>query len=143
VEKRRAESQTTRDGYQYITPRSLLAIIRLSQGLARLRFNQEVESIDVDEALRLIEVSRSQINEDTEAIEKVAYTGRTDVIGNVFKLIKDLCSNSKDKTIKFSDLELKATSKRFKREDLQNCIDEYSNLNVLYVDKNMTEITLL
>jgi len=53
-----------KEGYQYITPRSLLAIIRLSQGLARLRFNDEVELSDVDEALRLIEVSRSSINNE-------------------------------------------------------------------------------
>lgn len=142
VEKRKAESDTTKDGHQYITPRSLLAIIRLSQGLARLRFNDEVDQMDIDEALRLIEVSRSQINEE-ETTEKVTYTGRGDVSGNIFILIRELCSRSKDRTVKISDLEHKVLGKKYTKEQMFDCIDEYSNLNVLYVDKNRTEITLI
>ncbi|KAL7720056.1 DNA replication licensing factor MCM7 [Entamoeba marina] len=44
-----------------ITPRSLLAIIRISQAIARLRFSNEVTIGDVDEATRLIRVSRDAI----------------------------------------------------------------------------------
>ncbi len=143
VEKRKVESQMNREGYQYITPRSLLAIIRLAQGLARLRFNEEVDHHDIEEALRLIEVSRAQINEDSESGEKVSYTGRNDTAGSVFNIIREMCKNAKDKTVKIGELEKKVKSKRFTSQNLMDCIDEYANLNVLYVNKSMTEVTLV
>ncbi|CAF9915392.1 MAG: Mcm2-7 hexameric complex component [Gomphillus americanus] len=47
--------------FTYTSARTLLAIIRLSQALARLRFSNIVMSDDVDEALRLIEVSKASL----------------------------------------------------------------------------------
>ncbi len=37
----------------YVTPRTLLGIIRLSQAIAKIRFSNQVTQEDVDEALRL------------------------------------------------------------------------------------------
>jgi DNA replication licensing factor MCM7 len=58
VEKRKIQ----RDGvdeqsYMYVTPRTLLAIIRLSQALAKLSFRGEVNQADVDEAIKLMDYS--------------------------------------------------------------------------------------
>lgn len=41
----------------YITPRTLLGIIRISQALARLHFREVIEQPDVDQALRLMDYS--------------------------------------------------------------------------------------
>ena len=41
----------------YITPRTLLGIIRLSQALAKLNFREEVTQTDIDESLRLMDFS--------------------------------------------------------------------------------------
>lgn len=43
--------------YMYITPRTLLGIIRLSQSLAKINFRDLVQQNDVDEALRLMDFS--------------------------------------------------------------------------------------
>ncbi|KAK0545604.1 DNA replication licensing factor MCM7 [Tilletia horrida] len=51
-------------GYTYMSTRALLAILRLSQALARLRFADEVEIADVDEALRLMDVSKASLHSD-------------------------------------------------------------------------------
>ena len=51
--------------FTHTSPRTLLAIIRLSQALARLRFSAIVVADDVDEALRLIEVSKASLYNDT------------------------------------------------------------------------------
>ncbi|KAI9739497.1 MAG: Mcm2-7 hexameric complex component [Cirrosporium novae-zelandiae] len=48
-------------GFTFVSPRTLLGILRLSQALARLRFSDQVTSEDVDEALRLVEVSKSSL----------------------------------------------------------------------------------
>jgi len=41
----------------YITPRTLLGIIRISQSLAKLHFRHLVEQQDVDQALKLMDYS--------------------------------------------------------------------------------------
>lgn len=41
----------------YVTPRTLLAIIRLAQSMAKLNFRNEVKQFDVDEALKLMDFS--------------------------------------------------------------------------------------
>ncbi|MCO5613956.1 hypothetical protein L7F22_068236 [Adiantum nelumboides] len=47
--------------YTYTSARTLLGIVRMSQALARLRFSEQVEIGDVDEALRLLDVSKSSL----------------------------------------------------------------------------------
>jgi DNA replication licensing factor MCM7 len=41
----------------YVTPRTLLAIIRLAQALSKLHFRDEVKQADVDEAIKLMDFS--------------------------------------------------------------------------------------
>ncbi len=143
VEKRKIESELHKDGYQYVTPRTLLGVIRLAQGLARLRFNDEVEQIDIDEAIRLSEVSRNMINEDIAAPNKISFNAKGDPISTVFLIIREMCTKSKDKTVKLEDIERKIVNKNINKQILQDCIEQYHNLDIIYVDKNRTEITLV
>ncbi len=110
--------------------------------MARLRFNDEVEQIDVDEALRLIEVSRSSIN-DEEKNDKTSYTARGDNISSIFLVIREMCCEKSDKTVKYADIERKILAKNYTSSDLENCLKEYINLSVLYQSKDGGEITLL
>ena len=58
VEKRKLQREgLDEQSYMYVTPRTLLGIIRLSQGLAKLSFRQVVNQIDVDEAIKLMDFS--------------------------------------------------------------------------------------
>lgn len=45
----------------YTTPRTLLAIMRLSQAHARARFSRRVERQDFDEAMRLMKASKESV----------------------------------------------------------------------------------
>ena len=47
--------------FAHTSPRTLLGVVRLSQALARLRFSAIVATDDVDEALRLVEVSKASL----------------------------------------------------------------------------------
>ena len=140
VDERRKQYDITKEGYQYITPRTLLAILRLSQSLARLRFNDEVEQRDVDEALRLIDVSRSSIFEEDSNQPSLQ---RNDTTSIIFQLIREICTNSKNKTVKYNDLETKIIHKGFNLENIQETVNQYVKLNVLLVNNSKTEITLL
>ena len=58
VEKRKMQRDGIDDAsYMYVTPRTLLAIIRLSQAMAKLAFRDEVKHQDVDAALALMDFS--------------------------------------------------------------------------------------
>ena len=126
VDERRKQYDITKEGYQYITPRTLLAILRLSQALARLRFHEEVEQSDVDEALRLIDVSRSSIFEEESNPQTLQ---RNDTTSIIFQLIREFCSSSKSKTVKYNDLERKILQKGFSLETIQETVNQYVKLN--------------
>ena len=49
----------------YVTPRTLLGIIRLAQAHARLRLADIITEEDIDEAIRLMDTSKDTINEHT------------------------------------------------------------------------------
>lgn len=58
VEKRKFQRDGSADSsYMYVTPRTLLGIIRLSQAMAKLNFRDKVVQGDIDEALRLMDFS--------------------------------------------------------------------------------------
>ena len=147
VEKRKLEiEQKNKQGYQYITPRSLLAVIRLSQALAKLRMNDKVKQEDVDEALRLVEVSQSSINkkENKEGLANFDGVGKkTDAKSQIYNIVSDLCKNDKNKTVKIDVIKKKIRGRNFTDKQLENMLQEYVNLSILYVDENHTEVTLL
>ena len=147
MEKRKLEIEhKNKQGYQYITPRSLLAVIRLSQALAKLRMNDKVKQEDVDEALRLVEVSQSSINKKENKEGLVNFDGvgkKTDVKSQIYNIVADLCKNDKNKTVKIDVIKKKIRGRNFTDKQLENMLTEYVNLSILYVDENHTEVTLL
>ena len=57
------EAQQKRAGnFTYTQPRTLLAILRMAQALARLRFSDVVVQEDVQEALRLMDASKISLD---------------------------------------------------------------------------------
>ena len=58
VEKRKNQRDgVVEQSYMYVTPRTLLAIIRLAQAIAKLHFRGEVIQTDIDEAIKLMDYS--------------------------------------------------------------------------------------
>lgn len=64
-------------GTTYTTARTLLSILRLAQALARLRFQEEVNKEDVDEAIRLMEASSKSLAERTRGKKECVTTHHT------------------------------------------------------------------
>lgn len=63
VEKRKFQREGSEEvSYMYITPRTLLAIIRISQAMAKLNFRDTVIQNDVDQALKLMDYSIRSLN---------------------------------------------------------------------------------
>ena len=89
LRKNSKEDEERNSQFTYTSARTLLAVLRLSQALARLRFADQVEIPDVDEALRLMEVSKSSLFDEDE---KDREADRTDV-SKIYRIIKDMASS--------------------------------------------------
>lgn len=54
----RQENLDRSQAHTYATPRTLLSVVRLAQASAKLYFRKHIEKSDVDEALRLMKMSK-------------------------------------------------------------------------------------
>ena len=76
--------------FAHTSPRTLLGVVRLSQALARLRFSNTVVIDDVDEALRLIEVSKASLY--SESRNNAADHSPSSKIYNLIRAMRDRLS---------------------------------------------------
>ena len=137
IEKRKANVES-KAGYAYTTPRTLLAIIRLSQAMARIRLSEEVDQNDVDEALRLMEMSQASVLDTLDddqlsnnlLCRRVILTvfivkPKTDNISAIFSIITDMCRASPNHTVKYDNLEKRVLAKGYVLQSLERCINQY------------------
>lgn len=85
------DDEQQKKSHTYTSPRTLLGVLRLAQALARLRFSTEVAHPDVDEALRLMEVSKKTLDDDEDGADEIH--DRSDV-SKIFRLVKDMSKQS-------------------------------------------------
>jgi DNA replication licensing factor MCM7 len=116
--------------FTHTTPRTLLGIVRLSQALARLRFAETVITEDVDEALRLVEVSKASLYADERGRGDQTPSSK---IYNLIRAMKD--SGAAAVGDGSGELDLRRVRERvlakgFTSNQFEECIDEYSLLDV-------------
>uniref|UniRef100_A0A182WL62 DNA replication licensing factor MCM7 n=1 Tax=Anopheles minimus TaxID=112268 RepID=A0A182WL62_9DIPT len=134
VELRR-EARNSRD-MTFTSARNLLGILRLSTALARLRLADTVEKDDVKEALRLLAMSKDSLNQTEHRDTHVQNTS-----DKIFALVRELAGDSK--TVKVADIMERCTSKGYKPDEVDECIETYEELNVWQVNQTRTRITFL
>ncbi|OLL26274.1 DNA replication licensing factor mcm7 [Neolecta irregularis DAH-3] len=120
------KEETAQRQFAHTSPRTLLAVIRLSQALARLRFSEQVEIGDVDEALRLLTVSKSSL------YEKSHNEMDTNSSSKIYKVIRDM-ANSGDSFLSewpVRQLQERVLGKGYTETQFLACIQEYEDLGV-------------
>ena len=140
VDLRKEKSNNNAAGYMYITPRTLLAIIRLSQAMARLSFSNEVTIDHVNEALRLMKSSRSSIGGTEPEAKTFAKMDRN---SKIFTIIKDLWYKYQKKAIRLDDVAKIAEECKYTIENVHDCIKIYEDLNAVHYDPARNEIKLI
>ena len=117
--------------FTHTSPRTLLGILRLSQALARLRFADEVITDDVDEALRLVEVSKASLYDS--ARERGDQTSSS----KIYNLIRGMRASGAAAVGDGSRGELdlrrvreRVLAKGFTVDQFEQAIDEYALLDV-------------
>ena len=119
-----------------MTPRQLLSILRLSQALARLRLSSTVRSDDVDEALRLMQSSKSSLSDRNERPNE-------DFSSTIVNMVRDSVSSSAGRSVAFTTLETMILKRGFTSEQLNSCLEEYIALGIIQVDSERTRVTLI
>jgi DNA replication licensing factor MCM7 len=137
VEKRQEQTEINKAGYVYVTPRTLLGIIRLAQGLARLRFSDVIDQDDIEEGLRLMEASRNSVNQDSAPRQRV------DPISAVFKIIREECKKGENLTASRTAILKRVLGKGFSETELNQALDAYSDLNVIMLSNEKNLVTLI
>ncbi|KAI9204271.1 DNA replication licensing factor MCM7 [Polychytrium aggregatum] len=103
-------------GLQYTTARTLLSVIRLSSALARLRQSDEIAIDDVDEALRLIDVSKASLTEQRHG------GGRSmEPTAAIFGLLREMSKNadgSMKRSLRFTAIKERAIAKGYSEEQV-------------------------
>ncbi|AET37423.1 DNA replication licensing factor MCM7 Ecym_1173 [Eremothecium cymbalariae DBVPG len=119
----------TRHQFGQATPRTLLATIRISQALAKLRFSDQVEIDDVEEALRLVQVSKESLYHDNQTkLDDETPTTK------IFTIIKKLATEGEsfNKSLSMDTISKTVRSRGFTQQQLDTCIEEYTYLNIWY-----------
>ena len=117
--------------FTHTSPRTLLGVLRLSQALARLRFADEVITDDVDEALRLIEVSKASLYDDNRDRR-----GDQSASTKIFNLIRGMRESGAAATgegrgeLDMRRVRERVLAKGFTVQQLEGCLDEYASLDV-------------
>ncbi|KAL0281612.1 UNVERIFIED_CONTAM: hypothetical protein PYX00_002546 [Menopon gallinae] len=121
----------------FTSPRNLLAVLRLATALARLRIADVVVRGDIQEAIRLMEMSKQSIM----ALEEVSQRPANPQ-DHIYEIIRDIRSGDVT-TVKMADIISRCTAKGFHPDQVNQCIEEYEELNVWAVNQARTTLTFL
>eukprot|EP00118_Oscarella_pearsei_P026043 m.309283 g.309283 ORF g.309283 m.309283 type:complete len:723 (+) comp45987_c0_seq1:618-2786(+) len=132
----RKEARTEESSFRntYISARTLLAILRLSTALARLRLADVVEKEDVNEAMRLMEMSKFSLYAEDRATRKVK------PIDAIYGIIREI---SDKQTIKLEEARQRVLAKGYVAAQFDECLDEYEQLDVWQINQTKTKITFV
>ncbi|GAX82599.1 hypothetical protein CEUSTIGMA_g10025.t1 [Chlamydomonas eustigma] len=138
AEMRQLEKSQMEVSSTYTTPRTLLSIIRVAMALAKLRFDTQVIQSDVDEALRLMRMSKASLNSDVELQR------RDDPVSICYRLIKEEAmrmvssgkSSSDATAVTFSRIQELTAKHNLSRDDILQCLEEYANIAVWIVQED-------
>merc|ERR1712166_216295 len=111
----------------YTTPRTLLAILRLSQAHARCRFSDRVEREDFDEAMRLTKASQ-------ESVELSAPANKNqNPLDIVYDILADLARSAANEGgwVDMAHVVAMAAHKALSKEAVEEAVANWESLSVL------------
>ena len=134
----------------YVTPRTLLGIIRLSQSLAKLHFRSEVIQNDVDEAIRLMDFSFRSLQRITgnerERRKNVANHREEEKVANVMRTVRAIINENKQQSLAMNEIFKRMRKHRNEAltnvEELKEIMRYYAKLQVVFIDDD-EQVSLL
>ncbi|MCO5606715.1 hypothetical protein L7F22_060905 [Adiantum nelumboides] len=130
----RQEEAQSAAPYSYTTARTLLSILRISEALARLRFSNVVAQSDVDEALRLMQMSKFSLYSDERKKSGL------DAISDIYSIIRDEAARLNSLDVSYGHALNWISRKAYTEAQLKECLEEYAALNVWQIDQSTFDI---
>jgi len=134
LEIRERKRSDCREGILFTSPRSLLAVIRLSTAFARLRLAEIVTESDVDAAMELYNCSRESIDGTTKSATPAALI--------LLKLLKEISKTSQQKTIPMVKVIQEASSQGLSEQQVSSALDILAN-DMEFIFKDENEVTII
>lgn len=133
----RQEEAKSNTPHSYTTVRTLLSILRISAALARLRFSETVVQSDVDEALRLMQMSKFSLYSDDR--QKAGL----DAISDIYSILRDEAGRTGRMDVSYADALNWISRKGYSEAQLKECLEEYAALNVWQIHPNTFDIRFI
>lgn len=133
----RKEARNSKDT-TFTSARNLLGILRLATALSRLNLRDLVVKQDVDEAIRLLDMSK------TSLIQQRQYNGRVQTATDqIFRIVRDIMAETNSRTVKMADALERCVTKGFNPNQFEEAIEEYEELDIWQVNQSRTRITFI
>ncbi|CAA6654398.1 unnamed protein product [Spirodela intermedia] len=123
--------------HSYTTIRTLLSILRISIALARLRFSETVAQSDVDEALRLMQMSKFSLYSDDRQRSGL------DAISDIYSILRDEAARTNDADISYAHALNWISRKGYSEGQLKECLEEYAALNIWQIHPDTFDIRFI
>ncbi|KAL5700906.1 DNA helicase [Ranunculus cassubicifolius] len=133
----RQDEAKTSAPHSYTTVRTLLSILRISSALARLRFSSTVIQSDVDEALRLMQMSKFSLYSDDRQKSGL------DAISDIYSILRDEAQRSNKMDVSYAHALNWISRKGYSEAQLKECLEEYAALNVWQIHPNTFDIRFI
>merc|ERR1712226_489670 len=99
---------------------------------------QQVERMDVDEALRLMEMSKDTLAGEEDGTARV----RNRPMDQIYRIVVEMMAKSPNEpAYKIDDVNAECGRHGFTQEQIMEAIEEYESLNVWIVNTGRTKIT--
>ncbi|XP_078057032.1 DNA replication licensing factor MCM7 [Mustelus asterias] len=133
----RKESRVNKD-MTFTSARTLLSVLRISTALARLRLVDSVEKEDVNEAMRLMEMSKDSLIGDRGQTSRAQRPADM-----IFATIREMVADREVRVVKYSEAEQRCISKGFTPAQVEAALEEYEELNIWQVNQARSKITFV
>ncbi|BBH10466.1 Minichromosome maintenance 2/3/5 family protein [Prunus dulcis] len=133
----RQEEAKSNAPHSYTTVRTLLSILRISAALARLRFSETVAQSDVDEALRLMQMSKFSLYSDDRQKSGL------DAISDIYSILRDEAARTDKLDVSYARALNWISRKGYSEAQLKECLEEYAALNVWQINPLLLTSDLL
>ncbi|XP_039249876.2 DNA replication licensing factor mcm7-like [Styela clava] len=133
----RKEDRASKDA-TFTSARTLLSILRLATALARLRLADVVEKDDVNEAMRLMEMSKDSLNPGTDGQQRQQRP--TDLI---YQIIREMAPDTGVPMVRLTEAKQRCVAKGFTPDQFEEAVEEYEALNVWQLNAAKSRITFV
>ena len=124
--------------FSHTSPRTLLAVIRMAQAIARLHFRHIVEISDVDEALRLIKAAKASLDDHAGPAHR-----DTSKTTQIWEIMKQMQNTADSDSLDIANVRRRVTGRGFTEDEMWNTIREYSDYGVIFTSDENRRLTFV